>query len=143
MNVPCYRGFNTFWYGDTWLNIENFISQYDSVSKKRKIYFTDNPNNFSDDISNKEHIISASTVGGWGNNIIVSKTADLIMDKTSGDSNYLDSYKWCDTSLSVTTTFVGGDSTQDSRCGLSSSDFTKGVRKAYSSYGFVKCCIIN
>lgn len=143
LNVPCYRGFNTFWYGDTWLNIENFISQYDSVSKKRKIYFTDNPNNFSDDISNKEHIISASPVGGWGNNIIVSKTADLIMDKTSGDSNYLDSYKWCDTSLSVTTTFVGGDSTQDSRCGLSSSDFTKGVREAYSSYGFVKCCIIN
>lgn len=143
LNVPCYRGFNTFWYGDTWLNIENFISQYDSVSKKRKIYFTDNPNNFSDDISNKEHIISASPVGGWGNNIIVSKTADLIMDKTSGDSNYLDSYKWCDTSLSVTTTFVGGDSTQNSRCGLSSSDFTKGVREAYSSYGFVKCCIIN
>lgn len=143
LNVPCYRGFNTFWYGDTWLNIENFISQYDSVSKKRKIYFTDNPNNFSDDISNKEHIISASPVVGWGNNIIVSKTADLIMDKTSGDSNYLDSYKWCDTSLSVTTTFVGGDSTQNSRCGLSSSDFTKGVREAYSSYGFVKCCIIN
>lgn len=143
LNVPCYRGFNTFWYGDTWLNIENFISQYDSVSKKRKIYFTDNPNNFSDDISNKEHIISASPVVGWGNNIIVSKTADLIMDKTSGDSNYLDSYKWCDTSLSVTTTFVGGDSIQDSRCGLSSSDFTKGVREAYSSYGFVKCCIIN
>lgn len=143
LDVPCYRGFNTFWYGDTWLNIENFISKYDSVSKKRKIYFTDNPNNFSNDISNKEHIISVSPGGGWGKNIIVSKTADLIMDKIFGDSSYLGSYKQCDTSTYVTTTFVGGDSTQDSRCGLSSSDFTKGVTEFYSSNSFVKCCIIN
>lgn len=143
LNVPCYRGFNTFWYGDTGMNIENFISKYDSVSKKRKIYFTDNPNNFSDDISNKEHVISVSPDSGWASNIMVGKTADLIANKASGDSSYLNSYIQCNTDSVVTTTLVGGDSDNGSRCGLSSSDFTRGVRDAYSSYSFVKCCIIN
>ena len=143
LNVPCYRGFNTFWYGDTWMNIENFISKYDSVSKKRKIYFTDNPNNFSDDISNKEHVISVSPSSGWASNIMVGKTADLIANKVSGDSGHLNSYIQCNTDSGVTTTLVGGSSGHDSRCGLSSSNFTIGVRDAYSSYSFVKCCIIN
>lgn len=143
LNVPCYRGFNTFWYGDTWINIENFISKYDSVSKKRKIYFTDNPNNFSDDISNKEHVISVSPGKGWISNIIVGKTADLIANKTSGDSSYMNSYMQCNTDSVVTTTLVSGSIGQNLRCGLSSSNFTKEIKGAYPSYCFVKCCIIN
>ena len=95
LNVPCYRGFNTFWYGDTWLNIENFISQYDSTSNKRKFYFTDNPNNFSNDINNKEHIIEInSNLNGWAKEIAIGNNANLITNKVASSSNYMNCYKW-------------------------------------------------
>lgn len=57
LDVPCYRGFNTFWYGDIALVIENFISKYDSTYNKRTFYLTDNPANFSNDINDKETVI--------------------------------------------------------------------------------------
>lgn len=61
-DVPHYRGFNGFWYGDTFLNIENFLSKYDSISDKRKFYFTDDVNKFSDNITNKENVIEVDSV---------------------------------------------------------------------------------
>lgn len=144
LNVSCYRGFNTFWYGDTWLNIENFISQYDSTSNKRKFYFTDNPNNFSDDINNKEHIIEInSNLNGWAKEIAIGNNADLITNKVSSSSNYTNCYRLDDTSTSVHTTLVGCDTTRGTYCGLASLNCRGTVNSAYSDASFTKCYILN
>ena len=144
LNVPCYRGFNTFWYGDIFLNIENFISQYDSTSNKRKFYFTDNPNNFSNDINNKEHIIEINlNSNGWAKEIAIGNNADLITNKVSNNSNYTNCYRWDNNDASVHTTFVGGDAASDADCGLACLGCVGGVGNAFSGIGFAKCYIIN
>ena len=144
LNVPCYRGFNTFWYGDIWLNIENFISKYDSTSNKRKFYFTDNPNNFSNDINNKEHIIEINpNLSGWAKEIAIGNNADLITNKVSNSSNYINCYRWDNNNTSVHTTFVGGSAALGSHCGLACLGCDDGVGGAVSRGGFAKCYIIN
>ena len=144
LNVPCYRGFNIFWYGDTWLNIENFLSQYDSTSNKRKFYFTDNPNNFSDNINNKEHIIEINpNLNGWVKEIAIGNNADLITNKVSNTSDYTNCYRWDDNNTYVNTTFVGGCAVSGSDCGLASLYCSGSVGLADSSVAFAKCYILN
>ena len=144
LNVPCYRGFNTFWYGDTWLNIENFISQHDSTSNKRKFYFTDNPNNFSNDINNKEHIIEINpNLNGWAKEIAIDNNADLITNKVSNAYNYINCYRWDNNDTSVHITFVGGSASDGTGCGLAYLTCYHGVGDAGSGVGFAKCYIIN
>ena len=144
LDVPCYRGFNTFWYGDAWLNIENFLSQYDSTSNKRKFYFTDNPNNFSNDINNKEHIIEIiGVLNGWAKEIAIGNNADLITNKVSNTSNYTNCYRWDDNNISVHTTFVGGDASYGADCGLACLYCDDGVGIAGSDVAFAKCYILN
>ena len=144
LDVPCYRGFNTFWYGDTWLNIENFLSQYDSTSNKRKFYFTDNPNNFSNDIDNKEHIIEINpNLNGFAKEIAIGNNADLITNKVSNTNNYINCYRWDNNDTYVHTTFVGGSASSGSYCGLACLSCSGGVGGAGSDGGFAKCYIIN
>lgn len=144
LNIPCYRGFNIFWYGDTWLNIENFISKYDSTSDKRKFYFTDNPNNFSNDINNKEHIIEINPdLTGWAKEIAIGNNADLITNKVSNSSNYTNCYRWDNADTSVHTTLVGGVAAYGTYCGLAFLRCSYGVGDAYSSVAFAKCYILN
>ena len=144
LNIPCYRGFNVFWYGDTWLNIENFISQYDSISNKRKFYFTDNPNNFSNDINNKEHIIEInSNLIGWAKEVAIGNNADLITNKVSNIYNYMSCYRWDSIDKSVHTTFVGGSASGGSLCGLASLFCYSDVGYASSGLAFAKCSILN
>lgn len=144
LNIPCYRGFNVFWYGDTWLNIENFLSQYDSTSDKRKFYFTDNPNNFSNDISNKEHIIEINpTLNNWAKEIAIGNNADLITNKVSSNSNYTNCFRWDNTDTSIHTTFVGGAAAYGADCGLASLHCGGGVGLAGSNFAFAKCYILN
>lgn len=143
LNIPCYRGFSTLWYGDSWLNIENFLSQCDPTSNKRKFYFTDNPNNFSNDISNKETVIDINIGSNWAKNIMVGKTANLITNKVTPSSNYISSYRWDNTDASIHTTFVGGVASNSKYCGLATLYCRPDVDDAYSFVTFVKCCIIN
>ena len=144
LNVPCYRGFNVFWYGDVWLNIENFLSQYDSTSNKRKFYFTDNPNNFSNDINNKEHIIEINpNLNDWAKEIAIGNNADLITNKVSNTSNYTNCYRWDSNDTSVHTTFVGGSPAAGASCGLACLSCDGGVGLADSSIAFAKCYILN
>lgn len=143
LNVPCYRGFNTFWYGDTWLNIENFISQYDSTSNKRKFYFTDNPNNFSNNINNKEHIIEINpNLNSWAKEIAIGNNANLITNKISNTANYINCHRWDNNDASVHATFVG-DGATGSPCGLACLNCKLGVGHAASDFSFAKCYIIN
>ena len=144
LNIPCYRGFNTFWYGDVWLNIENFISQYDSTSNKRKFYFTDNPNNFSNNINDKEHIIEINNnLSGWAKEIAIGNNADLITNEVSDYSNYTNCYRSDNNDKSVHATFVGGAASSGNSCGLAFLHCRDVISNAYSSIGFVKCYIIN
>lgn len=145
LDVPCYRGFNIFWYGDTWLNIENFISKYDSTSGRRKFYFTDNPNNFSNNIDNKEKIISIDVpLNTWATNIMVGRTADLITNKTStGGINYIHSERWDDTDTNIQISTVGGESSHYDKDGLILFEFEYSIDKALSTITFVKCYIID
>lgn len=143
-NVPCYRGFNTFWYGDIWLIIENLLSEYDSTSGKRKVYFTDDPTKFGDNIDIQENVIDMDVVeNNWAKNIIVGQTANLITNKTSNNANYMNSYRSED--LSVTTGFAiaGGTAKTGSRCGLATLLFSNRNFDVYNNTGFVKCCIID
>ena len=144
LNVPCYRGFNVFWYGDTWLNIENFISKYDSTSGKRKFYFTDNPNNFSNDINNKEHIIEIeNSLNGWAKEIAIGNNADLITNKVSNSSNYTNCYRWDNGDTSVHITFVSGRTMNGALFGLASLDCGYSVGYGAPNTTFAKCCILN
>ena len=143
LDVPCYRGFNTFWYGDAWLNLENLISKYDSTSNKRKFYFTDNPNNFSDDINNKEHIIEIEdSLSYWAKEIAIGNNADLIINKVSSTSNYTNCYKWDNTDTSIHTTLVGG-AALGANCGLACLHCGHGVGDVFSDVAFAKCYILN
>lgn len=142
-NVPCYRGFNTFWYGDIWMFIENYLSRHDSTSNKRKFYFTDNPNNFGDDTDNKEIVIDVDVVGNnWAKNIIVGQTANLITNKTSNNANYMHSYRKEKLNNTIGITIVGGNA-NSSRCGLASLYFGNETYNNYTDVGFVKCYIID
>ena len=144
LNVPCYRGFNTFWYGDIWLNIENFISQYNSTSNKRKFYFTDNPNNFSNNINNKEHIIEINpNLNDWAKEIAIGNNADLITNKVSNTDKYIKCYRYDSNDTSVHATFVSGDASLGSNCGLACLFCSSGVGNVLSDIGFAKCYIIN
>lgn len=145
LNVPCYRGFNIFWYGDSYINIENFISKYDSTSKKRKFYFTDNPDNFSNDIDNKEKIISVDVpMNNWATNIMVGRTADLITNKTSSSgANYIHSERWDNTNTSMHISTVGGESLYGDKFGLAHLELELNIDKALSDITFVKCYIID
>lgn len=146
LNIPCYRGFNTFWYGDIALNIENFISKYDSTSKKSKFYFTDNPANFSEYITNKEIVIDVDVIdANWAKNIMVGQTANLITNKTSDNANYMNSYRNKSSTYSGETysTTVGGSVIDDLHCGLATINTKLSQYTNYINVGFGKCYIID
>lgn len=141
LDVPCYRGFNVFWYGDTWLEVENFISQYDSTSNKRKFYFTDNPNNFSNDISNKENIISIDVQdNNWIKNIMAGKTANLIPNESSNNLNYTNCHKLDNVNTLLHCTLAGGSAALGMQSGLISIQYNMDINNTRGT--FVKCCIL-
>lgn len=142
-DVPHYRGFNGFWYGDTFLNIENFLSKYDSISDKRKFYFTDDVNKFSDNITNKENVIEVdSDLEGWAKEIVIGNKADLITNKV-GNQNFINCYREDNTTTSIHTTLVGGSAERDSYCGLAHLYCPAEVDSDYSDVTFAKCCILD
>mgnify|MGYP004455123143 FL=1 len=146
LNVPCYRGFNTFWYGDVSVLLENLISTISD--DKRHFYFTDNPNNFSSNIYNKEHSIYYKYAeDNWAKNIKVGKIADLIIDKTSNNPNYLNSYRYdgdrAQPHSNLSATEVGGDANLQSKCGLAFMESLYSPEGTSTSIGFVKCYIID
>ncbi len=143
LEVPCYRGFNTFWYGDTWLTLENLISQYDSTSKKKKFYFADNPDNFSNDINNEKNTISADVLNSFAKDIAVGTTANLITNRTSSNKNYMNSYRIDTSNAGIYATFVGGYSSSSIYCGLASTGSINTVNSSNSYTAFAKCYIIN
>lgn len=143
LDIPCYRGFCGFWYSDTYVNIDNLMSQYDTISKKRKFYSTNDISNFSNDIVNDKNIIMELDLNGagWIKNISIGKTAGLIPNKLSKNSNYTNCYEFDFNYNNIHTTHVGGGVNATIGCGLATMGFDS--RNPNEDVSFVKCYILN
>lgn len=153
-NIPHYRGFNVFWYGDTWLAIENLFSIYEPKSGKKIFYFTDNVDKFDNNITNKENIIEVNnpTQFDWVKEIIINNNADLITHKT-GNQNFLNCFRIDDLSSPgfVDLTRVGGSILTTDDLGefgdlpysLIAIDTAIALDMGVADYTFVKCCILD
>ena len=144
-NVPHYRGFNVFWYGDIWINVDNMLTKYDTTKQKRIWYYTDDITKFDNNIDNKEHQTEGlgAVSDSWLQEIKVNNKGDIVPSKISDYTSYKNCYHWNGVDPSVHTTFVGGWSGDGSGCGLLCLDVTDGSGHAGSDFGFAKCTIID
>lgn len=143
-NVPHWRGFNVFWYGDIWINIDNMLTKYDTTKQKRIWYYTDDVSKFSNDITNKEHQIEGlgNINENWLQEVIINNKGDIIPSKIANNVNYKNSYHWNYTDSNIHTTFAGGWAALGSRCGLLSLLARPGAGLA-ESFGFAKVTILD
>ena len=139
-NVPHWRGFNVFWYGDIWINIDNMLTKYDTTKQKRIWYYTDDVSKFNNDITNKEHQIEGlgNVNENWLQEVRINNKGDIVPSKISGNANYKNSYNWNYTDSSIHTTFAGGWSAAGSFCGLLFLFAHYGAGRARSNFGFAK-----
>lgn len=144
-NVPHWRGFNVFWYGDIWINIDNMLTKYDTTKQKRIWYYTDDITKFSNDITNKEHQIEGlgNAIDNWLQEVRINNKGDIVPSKIVNNTNYKNSYHWNYTYSSIHTTFAGGRSADGSPCGLLCLFAYAGAGSAGSAYGFAKVTILD
>lgn len=144
-NVPHWRGFNVFWYGDIWINIDNMLTKYDTTKQKRIWYYTDDVSKFSNDITNKEHQIEGlgNVNENWLQEVRINNKGDIVPSKIANNANYKNSYHWNYTDSSIHTTFAGGRSGYDSRCGLLCLLALLGYDPAGPDSGFAKVTILD
>ena len=144
-NVPHWRGFNVFWYGDIWINIDNMLTKYDTTKQKRIWYYTDDISKFSNDITNKEHKIEGlgNVTENWFKEVRINNKGDIVPSKIGNNVNYKNSYHWNYTDSNIHTTFAGGGAAFASRCGLLSLSAYFGAGGAWSANGFAKITILD
>ena len=144
-NVPHWRGFNVFWYGDIWINIDNMLTKYDTTKQKRIWYYTDDVSKFSNDIANKEHQIEGlgNVNESWLQEVRINNKGDIVPSKIVNNDNYKNSYHWNYTDDTIHTTFAGGDPAAGSRCGLLCLYADSGAGNAKSNNGFTKVTILD
>lgn len=144
-NVPHWRGFNVFWYGDIWINIDNMLTKYDTTKQKRIWYYTDDVSKFSNDITNKEHQIEGlgNVNESWLQEVRINNKGDIVPSKIVNNGNYKNSYHWNYTASDIHTTFAGGWAASSSHCGLLSLFAYHGAGVALSSFGFAKVTILD
>lgn len=142
-NVPHYRGFNVFWYGDIWINIDNMLTKYDTTKQKRIWYYTDDVSKFDNNITNKEHQIEGITKNGWLQEVRINNKGDIVPVKISDNIAYKNSYHFNSIIDSeVHTTFAGGQ-TNISLYGLLFLDASSSASSAENHIGFVKVTILD
>lgn len=144
-DVPHWRGFNVFWYGDIWINIDNMLTKYDTTKQKRIWYYTDDITKFSNDITNKEHQIEGlgNVSDSWLQEVRINNKGDIVPSKIVNNTNYKNSYHWNDTDSSIHTTFAGGGALNGSNCGLLCLTASDGTGDVRSYYGFAKVTILD
>ena len=144
-NIPHWRGFNVFWYGDIWINIDNMLTKYDTNKQKRIWYYTDDITKFSNDITNKEHQIEGlgNVNENWLQEVRINNKGDIVPSKIVNNANYKNSYHWNYTDTSIHTTFAGGEASDGSRCGLLCLLAYYGAGLARSDLGFAKVTILD
>lgn len=141
-DVPHWRGFNVFWYGDIWLNIDNFLSKYDSTKQRRIYYWTDDVTKFDNTIDNKEHqlVDIVAPASNWINEFNLGNQGSLTLRSYGSAKNV---YHWDNTDAQIHTTFAGGRVGGGSFCGLTYLDSSLSVSKAGAYNGFATCTIID
>jgi hypothetical protein len=144
-NVPHWRGFNVFWYGDIWINIDNMLTKYDTTKQKRIWYYTDDVSKFSNDITNKEHQIEGlgNVNESWLQEVRINNKGDIVPSKIVNNTNYKNSYYLNYTGSSIHATFAGGNATHGSRCSLLFLNAVDGAGAVKSHYGFAKVTILD
>lgn len=144
-NVPHWRGFNVFWYGDIWINIDNMLTKYDTTKQKRIWYYTDDVSKFSNDIANKEHQIEGlgNVSGNWLQEVRINNKGDIIPSKIANNINYKNSYHLNNTDSNIHTTYASGKAAAGSRCSLLFLSADLGAGYAWSSSGFAKVTILD
>lgn len=143
-NVPHWRGFNVFWYGDVSIAIDNALNKYDVTKQKRIWYYTDDVTKFNNITNNKEHQIEGldSTVENWLKEVRINNKGDIVPIETSTASNYKNSYNYDYTITMLCTTFIGGTAILSSKCGLLC--FQYNIATTYlSNCGFVKVTVLD
>lgn len=145
LDVPHWRGFNVFWYGDIWINIDNMLTKYDTTKQKRIWYYTDDVSKFSNDITNKEHQIEGlgNITKNWLQEVRINNKGDIVPIKIGNNIYYKNSYYWDNTKSNINTTFAGGDVSYGSYCGLFFLLASENINGNWFPYGFAKVTILD
>lgn len=144
-NVPHWRGFNVFWYGDISINIDNMLSEY-TWEETRTFYYTDDVSKFSNDISNKEHKIEDIDIkhSGWLQEVRINDKGDIVPIKISDNKAYKNSYHDTTDRRIITTSCVGGTASNlGFRCSILYIDVTTAYYDYNKNNGFAKVTILN
>lgn len=141
-NVPHWRGFNVFWYGDIWINVDNMLTKYDTTKQKRIWYYTDDVTKFGDNISNKEHQIEglSGNSENWIQEVKINNKGDIVPNKISSNGNYKNSYIINGTGI-TNSTFVGNRSGNNNKCSIFTCSSSNIINDIY--IGFVKVTILD
>lgn len=144
-NVPHWRGFNVFWYGDIWINVDNMLTKYDTDKQKIIWYYTDDISKLSDDITDKENQIEGinSSNINWLKEIKINNKGDIVPNKTSNDSNYKNSFYSNSNNFNVNVSIIGGSLMCMNRCGLFYISNLNDIRFTLQYVGFVKVTILD
>lgn len=144
-NVPHWRGFNVFWYGDIWINIDNMLTKYDTTKQKRIWYYTDDVSKFSNDIANKEYQIEGlgNITENWLQEVRINNKGDIVPSKIVGNVDYKNSYHWNYTNTGLNTTFAGGRINSGFHCGLLCLRAHNSINLSWSTDGFAKVTILD
>lgn len=144
-NVPHWRGFNVFWYGDILINIDNMLNKRDATKQKRIWYYTDDVSKFDNNIDNKEHQIEGFSDGdvNWLQEIRINNKGDIVPSKITNNIAHKNSYYWDDINGTICLTLAGGNTDSDSACGLLSFNTLFDIFTIGSDIGFVKVTILD
>lgn len=144
-NVPHWRGFNVFWYGDTYINIDNMLSKYDTTKQKRIFYYTDDVTKFSDDISNKEHQIEGFTKidnADWLREVRINNKGDIFPVKNTTTNVYKYAVNISSKDTNVIATYIGGSNVIRTN-NIFSFYLKYNPAAHYTETGFVKVTILD
>lgn len=144
-NVPHWRGFNVFWYGDIWINIDNMLTKYDKNKQKRIWYYTDDVSKFNNDIANKEHQIEGlgDIRENWIQEVRINNKGDIVISKIINNTNYKNSRYYASGDPTISDTFTGGMTNIKSSCGLLCLFANHSTNLYSSTTGFVKVTILD
>lgn len=144
-NIPHWRGFNVFWYGDIWINIDNMLTKYDATKQKRIWYYRDDVSKFSNFISNEDYQIEglAAVNENWLQEVKINNKGDIVPNKIGNYTSYKNSYHWNNIDSNVHSTFAGGNTSVGNYCSLLCLD-ARNIAGYSSTYvGFVKVTILD
>lgn len=142
--VPHWRGFNVFWYGDIWINIDNMLTQYNTTKQKRIWYYTDDISKFDNNINNKEHQIEGLRDEDEDllQEVRISNKGDIVPSRLNYHDMYKKSYHWNYSDYKIHATFAGGGYTNYAYS-LFTLDASKNDDYFENNVGFVKVTILD